>query len=327
MTGADGLLGSNLVRLLLEAGHTVRVFLQEGKKSPTLDGLTIERVYGDIIDPQALARSFKGSHAVIHAAANTSIWPSRSALVSRINIDGTANAIAAAESAQVDRFVYIGTANSFGPGTMDHPGNETSPYTGSAYGLDYIDSKYEAQRLVLDAVKTRRLPAVSVNPTFMIGPYDSTPSSGTMLIRLYQGKVPGYTQGGKCWSHVHDIATAVANACSMGRVGESYIAGNRNMSYGDFFDLAADIMGVRSPKAYIPRPLALFVGMSQSIASFFTKKPPLLSYTAARIGCDEFYYDTSKAREELAMPSTPLEQAVQESFAWLKANGYLEASR
>lgn len=243
----------------------------------------------------------------------------------RINIEGTINAIAAAERAQLDRFVYIGTANSFGPGTIEHPGNESTAYSSAAYGLDYIDSKYEAQRLVLESVRTRGLPAITVNPTFMIGPYDSTPSSGTMLIRLYQRRVLGYTSGGKCWSHVHDVATAVANACSMGRIGESYIAGNHNMSYGDFFEMASSVMGVKPPTTYIPRPFALFVGMMQSAGATITGKPPLLSYTAAKIGCDQFYYDSSKARDELAMPSTPLEQAVSESFDWLKANDYLEA--
>lgn len=324
LTGADGLLGSSITRLLLEAGHQVRVFLQAGRKSPTLDGLSVERLYGDILDADALARAFDGCQSVIHAAASTAIWPARSALTRRINVDGAANAVTAAERAQVDRFVYIGTANSFAPGSMDAPGNETGPYTAARYGLDYMDSKYQAQTLVLDAVKTRGLPALTVNPTFMLGPYDSTPSSGAMLIRLYQGAVPGYTDGGKCWSHVRDVATAAVNACSLGRVGHSYIAGNVNLSYRDFFRMAADVMGVRAPGRHVPKAVAVAAGWAQSALARVTGKPPVLSYEAAVIGCEDFYYDPSKARAELAMPSTPLEDAVSESFSWLRDNGYLE---
>lgn len=325
VTGADGLLGSNLVRVLLEYGHEVRVFLQEGRRSTTLDGLDIERRSGDILDPDSVVRAFDGCSAVIHAAASTSIWPPRSEIVRRVNIEGTVNAIAAADKAQMDRFVFIGTANSFTPGTKTVPGKEDTPYDGARWGLDYMDSKYEARLRVLEAIRERKLPALTVNPTFMIGPYDSTPSSGTMIIRLHQGKVFGYTTGGRCFSHVRDVAVAAANALTMGGIGESYIAGNRNLDYGEFFSLAAEVIGTRPPRARVPKPLALLVGAAQSAGAAITGKPPLLGWAAARIAFGGFYYDPSKARAELAMPSTPLETAVRECFDWLKANRYLEA--
>ncbi len=327
VTGADGLLGSNIVRLLLGQDHTVRVLLQEGRKTASLEGLRIERFRGDILDYGSITRAFDGSEAVIHAAASTSVWPSRSAIVRRVNIDGTANVLRAAEAAQVDRFVYIGTANSFSPGTKERPGDETTPYICGKYGLDYMDSKFEARKLVLQAFTERGFPALTVNPTFMIGPYDATPSSGTMLLKLAAGKVPGYTAGGKCWTHVHDVASAAVNALSMGRIGESYIAGNENLDYGEFFRLAAGVLGVSPPGFKMPTPLVLATGALGSLGSALTGKPPLLSYTMARIGCDEHYYNPARARRELAMPATSLEQAVEESYRWLKDNGYTEASR
>lgn len=323
VTGADGLLGSNLVRLLLEAGSTVRVFLQTGKKSPTLDGLEIEKIYGDILDPESVLTAFDGSEGIIHAAASTSVWPSRSEIVRRVNIEGTVNAVHAAEQAQVDRFIYIGTANSFSPGPKHAPGDENTPYICAKYGLDYMDSKYEAQQYVLSAVRERGLPALTVNPTFMIGPYDSTPSSGTMLLRLAQGRVPGYTGGGKCWSHVHDVASAAMNALTMGDIGSSYIAGNENLDYGEFFRLAAEVIGVSPPRFKLPRPVVLATGAAGSLMAALTGKSPLLSYTMARIGCDGHYYDVSRARKELNMPATSLKLAVEQSFSWLKNNGYL----
>lgn len=323
VTGADGLLGSNLVRLLLEGGHKVRAFLQTGKKTPTLDDLEIERIYGDILDPESVLTAFNGSEGIIHAAASTSVWPSRSHIVRRVNIEGTINAVQAAERAGVDRFIYIGTANSFSPGPKQAPGDETTPYICAKYGLDYMDSKYEAQQYVLNAVREHGLPALTINPTFMIGPYDSTPSSGTMLLRLAQGRVPGYSGGGKCWSHVHDVATAAMNALSMGSIGDSYIAGNENLDYGEFFRLAAGVIGVSPPRFKLPRPVVLATGAAGSLLGPLTGKPPLLSYAMARISCDGHYYDVSRARRELNMPATSLELAVEQSFSWLKTNGYV----
>lgn len=327
VTGSDGLLGSNIVRCLLDYGYTVRAFIQQGKSTPTLDDLPIERVYGDILDSGSCDKAAKGVATIIHAAANTSVWPSRSRIVREVNLKGTQNAVQAAVRAQVDRFVYIGTANSFSPGTKEKPGDETTPFICGKYQLDYIDSKYEAQQAVLQAVENLNLPALTINPTFMIGPFDSTPSSGMMLIKLRQGKIPGYTSGGKCWIHARDVAVAVVNSLTKGRLGESYIAGNENLDYGEFFQLAARTLGVQPPRFKMSAPLVKTTGAFGSFTAAITGRPPLLSYAMARIGCDGHYYDSTKAHEQLDMPATPLEQAVLESYEWLAAHGYLRGGR
>jgi dihydroflavonol-4-reductase len=327
VTGSDGLLGSNIVRCLLDYGYNVRAFCQQGKPTPTLDGLPIERTYGDILDAESLAKAVKGCSIIIHAAANTSVWPSRSLKVRDVNLQGTQNAIQAAIRFQVDRFVYIGTANSFSPGTKEAPGDETTPFICGKYHLDYIDSKYAARQIVLKAIEELNLPALTINPTFMIGPYDSTPSSGMMLIKLYQGRIPGYTSGGKCWTHARDVAVAVVNSLTKGRIGESYIAGNENLDYGEFFQLAAKTIGVAPPRFKMATPLVKATGALASLTAAITGKPPLLSYAMARVGCDGHYYDPTKARTQLDLPATPLEQAVRESFEWLSTNGYVDCRR
>ncbi len=326
VTGADGLLGSNIVRELLARGHSVRALIQPGRPQLTLEGLPIERVGGDILHPETLKPAFEGMEAVIHAAASTRMWPARSKMVRQVIIDGTRNMIQAAAQSSISRMVCVGTSNTFSPGkTKDAPGREGTPYICGHYKMDYMDSKYEAHMMLEAAHRNLGLPVLTVNPTFMIGPYDSTPSSGTMLIRLYRGEVPGYTSGGKNWVHVRDVAVAIANALTMGEPGDSYIVGNENLSYGEFFHRAASVLGVKPPRLRMPRPLVLATGMMGSLGAAITGRPPMISYPMARVGCDGHYYDVSKARKHLVMPATPIETAVEESFAWLKTNGYVEA--
>ncbi|MFP4509986.1 MAG: NAD-dependent epimerase/dehydratase family protein [Spirochaetaceae bacterium] len=327
VTGPDGLLGSSIVRTLLEDGHEVRALVQPGRPSITLDGLAVERHGGDILDSASVADAVRTTDAVIHAAASTSIWPPRAARVREINIEGTRIVLDAAERRGLERFVYIGTANSFAPGSKADPGDERGPYHGSTYGLDYMDSKYEAQQLVLSRARAGRIDALTVNPTFMIGPYDSTPSSGMMLIRLYQGRIPGYTAGGKSWVHSRDVARAAANALTRGTVGESYIAGNENLSYREFFEKAASVMGVEAPRRAIPRGLSLAMGALGSAVASLSGKAPLISRQVARLGTEDHYYTSEKARSELLMPVTPIEDAILDSFTWLRKNGYLEGDR
>lgn len=327
VTGADGLLGSNVVRLLVEAGHSVVAFIQTGKRTPTLDGLPVEIRFGDLLEAESLKRAFDACQAVIHIAANTSVWPARSSRVRTVNITGTENVLLALHAVQVDRYVHVGTATSFTPGTKEHPGDETTPFGCARYGLDYIDSKRQAMDLVLHHHRQSGLPAVLVHPTYMIGPYDSTPSSGTMLIRLYQGKIPGYTNGGKSWSPVRDTATAIVQALKLGGAGESYIAGGYNLSYKEFFDLAAETLGVRPITLHIPDALALATGAVASLASAVTHHPPLLSYRMARVGLDGHYYSSEKATRVLQMPHSDLAGAIRDCMAWLKENGYVVGRR
>ena len=91
VTGADGLLGGNLVRELIERGHSVRAYLLPNTFSKTLEGLDLEKRYGNILNKDEVLSALKGCEAIIHAAADTSVWPTRSKKVKEININGTKN--------------------------------------------------------------------------------------------------------------------------------------------------------------------------------------------------------------------------------------------
>src|SRR5512135_3332949 len=93
VTGADGMLGSNLVRVLLEKGHEVRALIHPSSPSVSLEGLNISRHTGDILKPASFEPFLKDCDAVIHAAASTSIWPARSAYVREVNVEGTRNVV------------------------------------------------------------------------------------------------------------------------------------------------------------------------------------------------------------------------------------------
>jgi dihydroflavonol-4-reductase len=324
VTGPDGLLGSNLVRVLLERGYDTRVLVQNGRNSDTLDGLGMEIVRGDIRDQDSLLSTVKGCSVVIHAAANTSTNPSRSASVREINIEGTRNILAAVKKNDVERFIHVGTTNSFGFGPKENPGDETRPYTAGKYHLDYFNSKYEAQKIVLQDVEKNGLPAVVVNPTFLVGPYDSKPGFGTVIIALYHGKLKAIPVGGRNYIHVRDVAVGIVNAVTMGRIGECYILGNKNLSYEEIFSMIARVLNVSPPKRMVGPFVTKLYGFLCQIVGTITGKSSGINLAIARIACDEHYYSAQKAIDELALPQTPIEQAVEEAFHWFRDNGYLQ---
>lgn len=323
VTGADGLLGSNLVRELLNRGHNICALVQPGRQQKTLEGLTLEKLPGNLLNAEEVSRAAEGCDAVIHCAASTSVWPTRSEIVNKVNIEGTKNIINAVKQNTVQRMIYVGTANSFGFGSKENPGVEGNPYKSAMYGLDYMDSKYKAQQVILNEVKENSLPAVTVNPTFMFGPYDSNPSSGAMIVALYKGKVPGYTSGGRNYVCAKDAAVAIANALTKGRVGECYILGNQNLSYKEAFGKIASTIGVKPPSISIPSAFAKLYGRVGSLLGNVSGKTPAISYPLSRIACDEHYFSPAKAVRELELPQTPIETGIKECFEWLKENGYL----
>jgi dihydroflavonol-4-reductase len=324
ITGGDGFLGSNLVRELLSKGHELRIFVQPGRAVSTLDGLNLEKVEGDLLNFESIKAAAGEVDAIYHIAANTSIWPSRSKIVNDINIEGTRNIIRLAKELKVKKLIYVGTANTFSFGSKENPGREGTPYKGLQYGLDYMDSKYKAHQLVMEAVKDG-VPAVVVNPTFMLGAYDSGPSSGAMILAVHSQKLPGYAPGGRNFICVKDAAKGIANALEKGRVGESYIIGNENLSYKEAFGKMAAELGVKAPGLSFPKWVLLIYGMIGSFVSGITGKKPTVSYPMAKIACDGHYFSAEKAVRELELPQSPIEEGIREGFAWLKSNGYVKS--
>jgi dihydroflavonol-4-reductase len=323
LTGPDGILGNNLIPVLIERGFKVKALIQKGKSGEFTQSLGAQVVFGDILNYQEIIKAMAECEYVIHAAANTNIWPTRDQMISKVNIEGTRNVIQAVLANKVKKMIHIGTANSFGFGSKVHPGNETLPYACAPYHLDYMDSKYEAQKMVLKEVKESGLPAVIVNPTFMIGPFDFKPSSGQLIVSVFKNKVPGYTQGGRNYVYVKDVATAITNALEKGKMGECYILGNENLTYKEIFDKISNATGSRPVKRSIPSVGASCFGAILSVAGKIFKYNPGISLSVAKISSHEHYYSSAKAVRELGLPQTPIEFALSDAFQWLQDAKYL----
>ncbi|MFN0215424.1 MAG: NAD-dependent epimerase/dehydratase family protein [Saprospiraceae bacterium] len=322
VTGADGLLGSHIVRTLLEDGYSVKALVLPGSYSKTLKGLPIDFFEGNICNLADVRQAMTDCKVVIHAAASTKLWPTRSKGIWAVNLGGTENIVTAALERNLERLIYISSAVSFKHGPKNNPGNESQLYDGYRFHLDYLDSKYKAQEYVLEATRTKGLPAVVINPTFMFGEYDSQPSSGKMIVAVYKGTLPGYTHGGKNFVYAKDVARATVNAITKGRIGQCYIAGNINLSYAELFEKMSKVIGTKMPRFILPNPMIRTIGYAGTLIGWLFKVQPNINHATAKISCEGQYYSPEKAVSELGMPQTPIEEAIQAAFSWLKSNGY-----
>lgn len=325
LTGTSGLLGGNIAKALLKRNYAVKGLFRDHEQVPRFEGdVDFEPFFGDITEADKMEKGIAGCDVVIHAAADTSQWPDRSPAYVATNMEGTRNIVNACKKADIKRMIFVSTANAMGFGTKENPGIEQTPPKFEQYGLGYMETKYQAQQMILKEVKENNFPAIIVNPTFMIGPGDAKPSSGKMVLAICEGKVPGYPSGGKNYVYVGDVATAIVNAIEMGRIGECYILGHVNLSYKEMFTKTAEIVGVKPPRVAIPGVLTKGFGMLGSVYGFLTGKAPNVSYKMAKVSCDGHYFSAQKAVRELHMPQTPIETAIKECYEWFKANGYLK---
>jgi dihydroflavonol-4-reductase len=323
VTGADGLLGSNLVRELLAQGHQVRALIQPGSRSPTLDGLDLERVNGDLLDQgDGLRGALLGCEAVYHCAAVTNQWAD-AGLTWKVNYEATARLAEACQEAGVSRLIYVGSASSFQFGPRERPGDESGPFPPAYRGVAYMESKHKAAELVREKVRQGRLDAVIVAPTFLLGPYDFGPSSGELIRQFVVRKLRFVSPGGRNFVYAGDAAKAMAAALTRGRPGETYLLAGENLTYLEFFTLVARESGLAPPFLVLPGPAVLAGGLAGSFYEKATGRRGLINYRLARMSLLGTYYTAGKAVRELGMPQTPAGEAIAVAVRGLREYGHI----
>lgn len=164
VTGASGFIGHHLCRHLLAGGRPVRGFSRSERDSaPPLRSVQNdgeEYVRGDILDPEALRVACAGIGVVFHLAGAAQTADRRNPQAMKTNVEGTRNLLAAARAAGARRLVLVSSALA---AELDH---------GHAPGRagDYARSKWEAERLVLEANGPDGLLTTVLRPAPVYGP-------------------------------------------------------------------------------------------------------------------------------------------------------------
>ncbi len=322
VTGATGFIGSHVTRMLLEEGHDVRALVQPGVKTTNIDALDVERVEGDLRDPDVAKRALKGCRELFHLAAIYQIWLERPALMYEVNVEGTRTLLSAAlASKTIEKVVHTSSIAAVGKRPGKEPADETTLFNRWSEANEYILSKYISELEVLDFVR-RGLPAVIVNPAFPFGSGDIAPTpTGEIIINTVKRVVPGYMEGGFNAVDVEDVARGHLLASDNGRIGERYILGGHNVTYREFGKLVSKVSGVWIPDVKIPTAaIRAMIGASERLSKV-TGRKPLGTLKAIEYANQYSYFDNTKARKVLGLEITPLETAIEKAVTWFRERG------
>jgi dihydroflavonol-4-reductase len=324
VTGGTGFIGANIARELVAAGATVRVLARPRGDRRALEGVRVEFVDGDLLDPVSVRRAVAGVQTVYHVAADYRLWAPDPAVIYRTNVDGTRTVLGAAGDAGVARVVHTSSVGALGIPADGTPGTEDTPVTLDQMVGHYKRSKFLGEALALDFAR-RGVPVVVVNPSAPVGSWDIKPTpTGQMIVDFMRGRMVATVDTGLNVVHVRDVAQGHLLAAERGKPGEKYILGHAagNLSLAGIFALLADITGRRAPRFRVPYALAWVSAACCEGVARVTGRPPAVPLTAVRMSRKRMYFSPAKAIRDLGLPQTDPSLALRDAVTWFAAHGY-----
>lgn len=322
VTGANGHLGNNLVRLLISKGYRVRASVRDINNVKPLDGLDCEVVQADITDKESMKKALSGIDTFYAVGAVFKLWakePKRE--IYDVNMNGCKIMIEAAAETNVKRIVYVSSIAALDY-TKGCPVNEESGYNPDRRDM-YYNSKNDGERLAFALAEKYNIDLVAVLPSAMIGGIIAgrLSNSNEILKAVLNNKLPFETHITLNWIDVNDVAEGCVLAAEKGKAGERYILANEKcMTITETIKLANDML----PELKLKRPIIvsksilLVFGALLGLGAKITGKAPAMTAKDVKM----FYgliqdFDISKARSELGFNPKSSKQALQSALSYM----------
>jgi len=322
VTGCTGFVGSALAAKLLESGTRVRCLVRATSNLHWLAGLDLERVIGELSQPESLIEAVRDVDVVYHLAGVTKAATPDG--YRQGNVVTTRNLLAACDSTagRISRFVFVSSQAAGGPSLMDSEATEDQQDRPISF---YGRAKLEAEGAVRQYGS--RFPVTIVRPCSVYGPRDRD------ILRLFRivkrGISPVLGRGRQRVSlvHVDDLVEAILLA---GRIPGAegrlyYVSDGAAHDWVGVGKTVAAALGVRAITLHIPVSLLDLFSIVVRGAAKLRGKPALLNADKVReMKALSWVCSNRRAREELGFqPAIPLEQGTRATALWYREMGWL----
>jgi dihydroflavonol-4-reductase len=316
--GATGFIGGQVARAALAGGLQVRGMRRRPSATGAINDLDIEWVTGDLADPASLVTAMRGCPLVFHAAG---YYPHRARDIQetvRHGVTGMRNVLNAAATAGVKRLVYTSALTTVGPpADPSRLANESDLYIPCSTRNPYYEVKWSMEMEAMRAA-VQSLQVVVVLPTVVFGPGDVKPTTGSLLLAVARGRVPGYVEGTVNVVDGRDVAMGNVAAARRGKPGQRYLLGGHNLAIRKVLTVASEAAGRRPPGVKLPSWLVrVAAGLGGKLG---------IAGTHHLRAIDRWQpLDISRTQAELGLPSPiPFEQTCRDALDWFYERGYLK---
>lgn len=317
VTGANGHLGNNLVRLLIAKGKRVRAGVRNLKNTEILEGLDCETVYAEMTDPKSMYQAMEKVDVLYHVAAVFKHWSKNpDNEIIKPNVQGTEVVLEAAHRAGVKKVVYVSSVAAVG-----HDGSKLNELNWNDEETNaYYRSKILSEQKAWQLAEKYKLHMVSVLPSAMIGrSIDRLTDTMIFLESVRTKTLPIDPNFFFNFVDVQDVAEGIFFASGKGIVGQRYILANEHSSsLEDILNAARKLYpAYQSPPRFPKWALYCAAFLSELKARALGTPADLM-----RSQVELFYgvkqeYDISKARRELGYAPRPPEEAIVNALRYL----------
>jgi nucleoside-diphosphate-sugar epimerase len=317
ITGANGFLGSWLARRLVDRGDEVRCLVRAGADLSALEGVSAQRVHGDVTQPETLPKALEGVDVVFHLAGI------RRAAVRdefiRVNAEGTRHVCEAMVKAGTRRMVLCGSLAASGPSSPQRPRVESDPFCPEEW---YGESKALAEQIVFEYAN--RLEVTSCRPARILGPGDH--ENLTFFKVVKKGFILRLGGPVRPLSMV-DVEDVVDQLLLQGdekeAVGEAFFAASDETTHlEELLTWIAESLQVKARTLYVPEGALKAIGATADVITNVTgKRLPVNRKLARQLLAPGWTCSIQKAKDKLGYrPKISLRESIQRS-----AESYLKA--
>jgi dihydroflavonol-4-reductase len=320
VTGATGMVGGQVVRAALAAGHEVLAITrpdpQRRGDTVLLGGREVARAAVGLTDTGSLTRALRGCDGLVHCAAVYAFGAARGAEVAQVNAEGTRAVLEAAAAAGVSRTVVTTSSVTCGSSLLprarserDHLGTEPAPA--------YYASKVAQEEVALETGRRHGIPVVLSLPTVVLGgPFTRLAPSNAIVLRYLLDPTRSTFAGGCNVVDARDVGAGHLALLELGVDGERYLLGGEDLTWRMLHTLVADLAGLPGPFAEMPAGSAWVLSAAAEWWAGVSGSAPLTTREeATTVG--RFYWYTSAKAHDLGYAARPARAAVASSLAWL----------
>lgn len=331
VTGATGLLGSNLVRELAAQGHTVRALVRSQEKAASQlgDVGNVELIVGDMGDTPAFASALENCDVLFHTAAYFREYYAKGNVggeLERINVTASVRLFEEAARRGIRRGIFTSSSGTIGRKPDGSPGDEDTPPAEIATSNAYFRSKVLAERTLNELAGRAKIEIVHILPGLMFGPGDAAPTgAGKVVLDFLARKLPGVPDGGSNMVDARDVARAMVAAAVRGRAGARYIVAGENRTIGEVFATLERVSGVAAPKRRLPYALSLVVAWFTERVARLQNREASLSVAGVRSIHARLHATSERACGELGATFRPFDETMRDTVAWFREHGYCDS--
>ena len=298
VTGANGHIGNNLSRQLVEHGYTVRGTVRSMDKAPNIE---MEFVEADVLNQEDWPRVLEGATGLFHLATIYATSGDGQLILDTAN-KGTENVLRAAAACGIKRVVYTSSVAAIGSTPKKVVKDESN--WNDNFSMPYTRAKTESERRAWELAKELDIDLRVINPSGVLGGSFSRPTPSTDIIGdAMKGKYPVVPKIPLAFVHVEDVATAHRLAYEVDEANGRYVlAPYQNGTIHDLLKRAKKLYPkMKFPRFGIPLWLLPVVVFQDWLMGLFSGKRLLTRSAAKSFSKGDSKYSSKKAENELGI--------------------------